>query len=259
MAKRLVRTSFVVCLVALGLSTLAAAGDRSSRDRYNSATNMKQILLAMHNFHADFGYLCPAGYCDFKLPEEKRKPLLSWRVALLPYLEEMKLYQEFRFDEPWDSEHNRKLIPKLPKVYQMPGKKGPYDGKTHYQVFVNAENYNGKYAAALHLFPPKKLTLGQMSVQDGTSNTILLVEAREAVIWTKPDDVVIDQDIEDDAKPLPSIGADADWKLCQVGFGDGSVRSVKLDAVDAKTFKKLFRTMIGVKDGEVVDLQPILD
>ena len=77
---------------------------------------MKQIALAMHNFH-DTHRSFPAA---FKVDEEK-KPLLSWRVELLPFLEQGELYKQFKHDEPWDSEHNKKLIAKMPQVFAVPG------------------------------------------------------------------------------------------------------------------------------------------
>src|SRR5215208_5386317 len=73
--------------------------------------NLKQIALAFHNHHDANGRL-PGNICD-----KNGKALLSWRVQILPYLEEDKLYFEFKLDEAWDSDHNKKLIEKLPKTY----------------------------------------------------------------------------------------------------------------------------------------------
>src|SRR5438445_25177 len=64
------------------------------------------------------------------------KPLLSWRVMLLPYLEQAPLYHQFRFNEPWDSEHNKKLLQHMPAVYAAPGIKTKEPGMTYYQGFV---------------------------------------------------------------------------------------------------------------------------
>ena len=77
--------------------------------------HLKQIGLAMHN------YLDANGH--FPTPfsvDKQKKPLLSWRVHLLPYLEQQNLYRQFRLDEPWDSEHNKKLIKLMPKIFQCP-------------------------------------------------------------------------------------------------------------------------------------------
>ena len=98
------------------VSQPAAAG--TTQATVDSANNLKQILLALHNYYDTHGALpLPA------LTDKAGKPLLSWRVALLPYLEHEGLYREFKLNEPWDSEHNKKLIGRMPKVYATPGTK----------------------------------------------------------------------------------------------------------------------------------------
>ena len=92
------------------------------------------------------------------------KPLLSWRVAILPFIEEKKLYDEFKQDEPWDSAHNKKLLAKMPKLFADPTGKAKAD-HTFYQVFVGkGAAFEGKRGIKLTDFT------------DGTSNTILIVE-----------------------------------------------------------------------------------
>jgi hypothetical protein len=114
------------------------------------------------------------------------KPLLSWCVALLQRTSGQGYYDLFKLDESWDSEHNRKLIAKMPSVYHGPNKKLNDEGKTVYLAPVGTET----------LFPPdgKKLTFEQISTGGNLSKTILLVEANDdaAVIWTKPDDLPVD-------------------------------------------------------------------
>ena len=78
--------------------------------------NLKQIGLAMHNYHDVHRTLPPAYHAD-----ASDRPLLSWRVLILPYLEQDALYREFHLNEPWDSDHNKKLIERIPAVYQSPG------------------------------------------------------------------------------------------------------------------------------------------
>ena len=87
----------------------------------------------MHNYESAYGKLPPAAIVD-----RKGKKLLSWRVMILPYIEQDNLYRQFKLDEPWDSEHNKKLIPLMPKVYADP--RGPAEpGKTYYKVFVGKD------------------------------------------------------------------------------------------------------------------------
>src|SRR5207302_9126297 len=133
--------------------------------------NLKQIGVAMHR-RMDVHKVLPgpAIYRDKLAP-----PLLSWRVALLPYLEQQDLYKQFRLDEPWDSEHNKKLLGKMPDVYRSPGAKAPTT--THYQVFVGQGTiFEGPGG------------IGFAQILDGTSNTLMVVEAAAAVPWTKPED-----------------------------------------------------------------------
>ena len=105
----------------------------------SSQNSLKQIGLAMHNYHDNTGYLPPATSYS-----EDGKPLLSWRVLILPYMEQGELYKQFKLDEPWDSPHNIQLVERMPKVFQHPmaGSKTP-PGHTHYRVFVTPRDAKG--------------------------------------------------------------------------------------------------------------------
>src|SRR6185295_10166602 len=137
----------------------------------------KQIMLAMHNYH-DIHKRFPAQAIYDK---SGKLPLLSWRVLILPFVEENGLYKEFHLDEPWDSEHNKKLIEKMPAIFNSPGADLP-PGKTCYVV------PRGKNT----LFEGDK-GMRDRDIVDGTSKTIMLVEvgADKAVTWTKPDDMEV--------------------------------------------------------------------
>lgn len=168
-----------------------------------SANNLKQIAIAMHNYHDVNNGFPPAAVCD-----KSGKPLLSWRVLILPYVEQDNLYQQFKLDEAWDSEHNKKLLAKMPRVYALPDQK-PGDTNTHYRVFVG----NG---AAFDTVAGHKL----QDFADGTSNTAMVVTAAEAVPWSKPDDLAFDPD-----KDMPKLlGAVANGRI-QMAYCDGSVRT----------------------------------
>lgn len=199
-------------------------------DRLRSSNNLKQIGLALHNYHDTFGTF-PA----LSLKDKAGKPTLSWRVALLPYLEEGELYKAFRLEEPWDSPHNKKLLSRMPKYYAPPIKGKPIrPDATYYQAFF------GKGAA----FEEHGLRLA--SFTDGASNTLLVAEAGEPVPWTKPVDLTYDV-----KKRIPKLGG-----LFPEGFqacmADGSVRffSRKLD-------EKTLRALITRSGGEVIDWKAI--
>ena len=109
-------------------------------------------------------------------------PLLSWRVAILPYLGESEkaLYAQFKLSEPWDSPHNKALLAKMPKVYAPVVAKDGEKGKnvTHYLGFVGG----GASSSADQM-------VNVNSVNDGTSNTLMIAEAVTGVPWTKPEDL----------------------------------------------------------------------
>jgi hypothetical protein len=136
----------------------------------------------------------PWAVCD-----KQGKPLLSWRVLILPYIEQAPLYNAFKLDEPWDGPNNIKLLDMMPDVYAAPGIKTKEPGRTFYQGFV------GKGAGWEHV-PKAAPPFGAsgfplQSITDGTSNTIMVVEAGEPVPWTKPADLAYTK-----GQPLPKIG-----------------------------------------------------
>jgi hypothetical protein len=200
---------------------------RSAAGRQQSANNLKQIALAMHNYHDTMASLPPQATYD-----KNGKPLLSWRVLILPYIEQQELYKQFHLDEPWDSEHNKKLLTRMPKVYASPQDENTSkDHTTRYQGFV------GKGA----FFEGKK-GLRFADFTDGTSNTLMIVEASKAVPWSKPEDIAYDP-----AKPLPKLGLPGS-KGFQASLCDGSVRTI------SHTIKPMtLRNLITRNDGNVID------
>lgn len=190
-----------------------------------STNNLKQLALAFHNYHDVYGLSPAAAICD-----KKGKPLLSWRVALLPYIEHDALYKKFKLDEPWDSEHNKKLIDQMPRVYASPYDDKPSKTETRYQVFVGG-------GALFDTVQGFKL----QNIPDGTSNTILFVEAAKPVTWTKPDD--IEYDAKKPVTPLLFFNSEA----CLAAFADGSVR-----AITKKLEEKIWHWLVQPNDGNAI-------
>jgi hypothetical protein len=187
------------------------------------ADSLKKLGLAMHRYHDAFGQFPPQCSCD-----KDGKPLLSWRVALLRVLGEGKLYQEFHLDEPWDSPHNLTLLPRMPRVFAGDPGAAKDTTATPFQVF------HGKGALFEGLKAPR-IT----QITDGTSNTIMLVEAAEPVPWTKPEDLAYDPD-----KPLPKLGA-PNRDTFFACFADGAVRALAKNASEAS-----IRAMITAAAGD---------
>ncbi len=189
-----------ICDVVMG-----SAGEAAARTK--CVNNGKQIVLALHNYHQQHNSFPPA----FSQSKDG-KPLLSWRVLILPFLDQLALYDQFHLDEPWDSPHNRTLIAKMPAVFRCPAEKRAlaHEGKTRYLAPRGV-------ATILRGAEPVSLR----DITDGTSNTIIAIDAGDdhAVIWSKPDDWEFD----------PEPGIEGVFKSHAPGginaiFADGSVR-----------------------------------
>jgi hypothetical protein len=194
-----------------------------------AVNNLKQIGLAWHNYESAYG-----NFPTNQLGKDK-KPLLSWRVQILPFIEENELYKQFKMDEPWDSEHNKKLIDKMPKMY-APVRGKADAGMTFYQSFA------GKNAL---LKPGEKVSI--VSVTDGTSNTFMVAESAKPVIWTKPDDLLLD------GNEVPALGGMFDGKF-HVVCCDGAVYRFR-KGINAD----LLGPLIDPADGQVVDREAAMD
>ncbi|MBN1911742.1 MAG: DUF1559 domain-containing protein [Pirellulales bacterium] len=208
----------VAKVVTLLLPPVSAA--RTAARRMQSMNLLKQHAIAMHNY-IDAKKTFPAAASR----DAQGKPLLSWRVHVLPYLEQQALYEKFHLDEPWDSPHNKKLIAQMPQTFRSPMSKfGPEQGRANYVVPVGP----GTVFEGLKAW-------GFRDIRDGTSNTILLLEVddQHAVVWTKPDDWSFDP--KDPKKGLGGFYEEGFLaSLC-----DGSVRTFSLK-LDAETLRRLF-------------------
>ena len=194
--------------------------------------NLRELALAMHNYAQANRRFPPAVLYgpDGKTP-------YSWRVALLPFLNQKALYDQYHFDEPWDGPNNRKLFEKMPAVFHAPSP--PPD--------ANAKN--ASYFALVGpgtMFDGKKGTEFR-EITDGTSNTILLVEAKRDIPWTKPEDIPYDPD-----KRLPELGGYFENGFC-VAMTDGSTRMLPNGISD-----KTLRALITKAGGEAVSIEDAL-
>jgi hypothetical protein len=204
---------------------------RGAAGRTQSGNNLKQIGLAIHNFHQDTGRL-PADILD-----KNGKPLLSWRVEILPYIQQTNLYEKFKLDEPWDSKNNAEWSKILVKTFMSPNATPPA------QFEWGMTSYRGIVGPGAAFETGKKLQLTDFT--DGTANTIVAIETNEWVPWAKPGDFPFDPN-----KPLPKIvPAGANKDVFQALFADGSVRVIST-AVSEKTLKAAFTR----NGGEILDL-----
>ncbi|HLN28226.1 MAG TPA: sigma-70 family RNA polymerase sigma factor [Gemmataceae bacterium] len=210
------------------LATLVPAIERSRKAAQEMArsNNLKQVALAMHNYHSTYGHLPGAAIRD-----KNGKPLLSWRVAVLPFLDQVDLYNRFKLDEPWNSERNLELLKEMPRVYRPANMPLKVPDKTFYQVFTGKgtpfENDEGQKFE---------------DITDGTSNTILAIEAGDSVPWTKPEDLTYAAD-----KPLPKLGGLLSEVFLAV-YCDGSVHPISRNVNEQR-----LRALITRNGGEKID------
>jgi hypothetical protein len=181
---------------------------REAADRATAVTNLKRMVLAMHNYHDTYGVLPPAGVGSPREQGRIKKPLQSWRVALLPYLDEVALYKQFNLNEPWDGPTNSKLLAKMPRVYKLPGDSTTPADHTVFQVFTGPQA----------LFEPNQLIRIPASIPDGTPNTLMIVEAARGVPWTKPEDIPFDPN-----KPVTPLVGSHYRGVFLAAFADGGV------------------------------------
>jgi hypothetical protein len=215
----------------IGVSAEAVEAMIAQRAAPRSLADVAEVKALLGDRVATLGYQEPqaavaslaqayAAICD-----DDGKPLLSWRVRMLPYLGEQDLHAQFKLDEPWDSEHNKKLVEKMPKIFASPGDAVAKPGMTRYLVPT------GKGT----IFPQPDKATRLAVVSDGLLKTILIVEAEaaKAVPWTKPEDLPVNLD-----KPHEGL-KNARPTGFTAAFADGSVRLIPAD-VAAKVLAAAF-------------------
>jgi len=206
-----------------------AARSADQRNLTLAQSRLDQIGAAIFRFHQVHGRL-PVGDQP-PLQYRDGKPLLSWRVHLLPFLREQKLYEQFHLDEPWDSEHNLKLVTKIPHVYTSP-RDGSLQGKTVYLAPSGEGTVFGAQQA-----------IGFADISDGLRQTVLVVQAGsdQAVPWTQPGDLV-------SLKANPSRLLGSFGKRLSVLFADGRVYHL-----DPKIDQQMLQVLFHYQDGQRID------
>ncbi|MEZ6089540.1 MAG: DUF1559 domain-containing protein [Pirellulaceae bacterium] len=212
----------------LRIDEIASADSKSE-----VSDKLQQIGLAFHAFHQTNGALAFPRVMDVKVMNPNKRPRpteLSWRVHLLPFIQQRALYEKFHLDEPWDSPHNLPLADSMPEVYRLAG---TAENETRFRVLCGPGMLFGQTTAPRLRDCP-----------DGLRHTILsvLVGSDAATLWTKPDDIVIDP-----KNPLAALGTNPNSFIACV-MGDAKLLLLPTD-VEASEFLA-FATPSG---GEVVD------
>lgn len=184
----------------------AVMAARQAGRRTQSMNNLKLLALAMFNYESAYGSFPPA-----VLFKEGSTHPYSWRVAVLPFIEEQALYEQYKFDEPWDSEANMKVMKQMPAAFRSPNDRDASRNTSYFTLTGADTAFPGTKGSRL------------VEIKDGTSRTIMLVEAKRETPWTKPEDIPYAAD-----KPVPELGG---WNpgIFLAAWCDGSVRVVTQD------------------------------
>ncbi|HUY89166.1 MAG TPA: M56 family metallopeptidase [Pirellulales bacterium] len=194
----------------------AIMASRTAAKRSQSINNLKYLMIAMHNYHDVYKHF-PAAVVigpDGKTPH-------SWRIELLPFVEQRALYDQYKMDEPWDSENNKKVLEQMPAVFRHPSADPGSKDASYFAITGETTMFPGTQGSEIK------------DIRDGTSNTIALVEAQRSIPWTKPEDIAYDP-----AKPLPKFGG-YEPRIFNAAFADGSMRAISQE-IDEKLLRALF-------------------
>ena len=177
----LIGGAFIAIVVLAVFGTIVFQINRAAREPTHSrlcGNNIKQISLALLNYEQAYGTFPPA-----YIPDKNGRPMHSWRVLILPFLEQQSLYKQYRFDEPWDSPNNRKVSDAALHIFQCPSQPDQKDTETSYMMVIG-----------LHTISDGPHGRKVSEITDGTKNTIMLVEVADSgVRWAEPRDLSIDK------------------------------------------------------------------
>ena len=211
----------------------AAPANREAARRSQCVNNLKQIGLAMHNYHDTYKCFPPAVIAD-----EDGQPMRSWRIAALPFLEANPTYDAYDFNEPWDGPNNQVLHGARSPVYVCPSDvpTGPFD--TSYVMIVGEGTLGGVPNEAVRF----------RDITDGTSNTILAIEdAASGINWLEPRDMTVEEAVTYITDRAASGSRHAHLGGVNVLFADGSVRFLP-ETIDPQTL----RSLLTRDDGQAV-------
>jgi prepilin-type processing-associated H-X9-DG protein len=199
-------TLLPVLLAATGVIWPFTLYDLERHKRIHCVNNLKQIGIAMNNYHDSYGRFPAANVLD-----KAGRPLLSWRVDILPFLDKEELFRKFHLDEPWDSPHNKTLLTELPQIYSCAASQPGATTTTNYAVLVGPRM----------IFTGGPVGVKIEEITDDTSNTIMVVEVTELAPWTAPNDLS-----ETSASAFVGAGSKHPGGMNAL-FADGSIRFIK--------------------------------
>ncbi len=215
---------------------LPGVGGPRAAKRAECMNNLKQIALALHNYHSVYDCFPPAYIAD-----ESGKPMHSWRVLLLPFLEQQVLYTEYDFDEPWNGPNNSKLLDVPVSAFRCPSDNGDDEGEALTTSYVAVRGPDTAWSGE------KPAKFGDFG--DGIANTIRVVEVKDSSIhWMGPRDLhVVQMAPEINAKAGQGISSNHPGGAIVV-FADGHTRFLSEDLSP-----ETIRALLTRNGGEKVD------
>jgi len=228
------RRSFRMSVLAtLGLALLAAVtfpklqGQRRAAELFRCRQNLEKLGIGMRSYHKAHGSFPSVAHYD-----AQGRPLLSWRVLLLPHLGEQALFDEFHMEESWDSPHNRTLVNRMPEIFRCPFDRDVLPTMSSYVAVSGAQT----------MFPSRQ-SIRREDISDDLSLTVMLIEiGGSSIPWTKPEDLSFDVAVN--VKDIPAARA---YGARHVLLADGSVTTI-VNAVKPSVWQAL----LTINDGESI-------
>lgn len=218
---------FIVIGILIGmLLPVTRRGVPAAARRTHCMNNMRQIVIAMHNYESKHGHFPPAYIAD-----EDGNPMHSWRILILPYLERQNLFERYSMDEPWDGPNNRLLADEIDAIYSCPShNSGGGEANSTSYCLVTGEGtlFDADQAPEFD------------DIKDGRSNTVILVEVNHREFhWMEPRDLTLEQAIGGFEKAAKDEQVSNHPGVQNVAFADGST-SVLATSTTRSELEKLF-------------------
>lgn len=193
----------VLAALLIPAITAARGAARETTQRMQSMNNLKQIGLALHNYHDTYNCF-PAQY----LEDEQGNPRYSWRTAILPFVENQQLFERYDSHRAWDDPRNQPFVSQPVNVFHSPRDPAISGNRTSYLALSGEGTvFDGNQARKM------------AQITDGTSNTVIVVEVIGSTVpWAKP------QDLDINEVQLSGAPGDLDPEGFCALFADGSVR-----------------------------------
>jgi prepilin-type processing-associated H-X9-DG protein len=226
---------FVIAGILVALLLPAVQAAREAARRAACVNNMKQIGIALMNYHDQYKGFPPAYLAD-----ENGQPMHSWRVLILPFMcdgEAASVYQEYKFDEPWNGPNNGKLAGRMPHVFACPS--DPAEGVTNYAAVVGDDT-----------MWPGAASVSIRKIVDGTSGTIAIVEtAGPSIPWLEPRDVTVAEAL----RGINAEGAQGGISSYHPGGANVLMADISVHFLDESTPPETIRALLTIAGGEEAD------